>query len=304
MRATVVILIVGFLALVAVWPGFGQNWNGNGYGQSNNNGYSYPAQSYQQGCNNYGGAASGGRFPSTSLNNILDQVDQKSWQNVPVARSPGGMPAQGSFSGQSAGFMPGQGGAGGYQNAGAYGNRMPMGMNSGMGAMGQNRGMPMISGANGFVPPTNGFAPFGGMRQPLQSGAPFSKQNLLRIFLGGGTGGTGGFGGSSSSNSPEKQAHDSSVTGQAEALLQRANDQAAQAESDAARASYGDDKGARQSAASSARYHANDANEAADTAASITYGQSQYAQDYAAQARNAANRAQEAADRAQYNASQ
>jgi hypothetical protein len=76
--------------------------------------------------------------------------------------------------------------------------------------------------------------------------------------------------------------------------------------SDAEQASKGsgNDQGTRQGCASSAQYHANDARAAAEQAESLTYSSTQYAKDYAAQARAAANRAQEAADRAQYNAAQ
>ncbi len=132
---------------------------------------------------------------------------------------------------------------------------------------------------------------------------PFNRMNLLKTFFGGAPGTAGS--GSSSGNSAEQQAKNASVTGQAEALFQRATNQAAQAVSDAERASKGyGDKGSRLAAASSAQYHANDARAAADEAGNITYSGPQYAQDYAAQARAQANRAQEAADRAAYNAAQ
>lgn len=141
--------------------------------------------------------------------------------------------------------------------------------------------------------PMQQFAPIGGMRQPLQSGPPpFSKQGLLRMFL------EGGMGGGTSGPNPE----DPSIKGNCEAQLQIARDQCCQAEGDAGRASSSSSKYERQSAASSAQYHANAARAAADNAYSSSYGKSQSAQDYAAQARNAANRAQEAADRARYNA--
>lgn len=147
-------------------------------------------------------------------------------------------------------------------------------------------------GSNQSVNPGQQFAPIGGMRQPMQSGpSPFSPRGLMRIFFEGGSGG-----------GTPNPGQDNSANGNIEAQLQIARDQAAQAEGDASRASYGSDKWAKQSAASSAQYHANAANAAADNAYSQAYGKSQTAQNYAAQARNAANRAQEAANRARYNA--
>ena len=289
--------------------------------------YQYPANG------NYGGGSGGfnsgyhpsynssgtfSHFPSASLNNMLNQVEQGSgWQG------PSGMGAQGANSGQQGGLMSGGSGGSpsGYQSYPAMspvGSMRPQGMGSmgmqqgmgtgmmpqgmGTGMMPQNTGMAMAPPSGGLL---NGFAPFGGMKQPLQSGpSPFSPKGLLRIFFEGGSPGMGGgSSGGSSGNSPEQQAKNASVTGQAEALLNRARNQDAQAVSDAERAHKGyGDKGSRLAAASSAQYHANDARAAADEAANLTYSGPQYAKDYAAQARNAANHAQEAADRAAYNA--
>lgn len=143
------------------------------------------------------------------------------------------------------------------------------------------------------VPPIN--------RNPGQPGGgggvenPFSRQNLLRAFLGGSGGSTGG---------PNNSARDASAVGTAQSNLQTALSEAAQAESDEGRARYGGDKSSRLSAASSAQYHANAARAAADRASSVSYNGPSLARDYAAQARDAAYRAQGAADRARYNASQ
>jgi hypothetical protein len=143
-----------------------------------------------------------------------------------------------------------------------------------------------------------GAGPPGGMLRPpgglgsSTSRSPFAgltKQDILRIMLGGSASG--------SKNDPNK-----GVSG-SQSNLQTALDQAAQAEGDAGRASSGNDKGLRQSAAESAQYHANSARAAADRASSEAYSGSSLARDYAAQARNAANRAQSAADRARANAS-
>lgn len=255
------------------------------------------------------GFGSGGgftRFPQRSLENILNQVDGN-FGNMPATASQTGQLNNSSAFSYPQRAPQGSYNPGGVRSAGAYrsGQTLP-GSQSGYMQSNQVRpGMGAVSPFAGGGAASNGgimnaYAPLGGMHQPLQSGPPpFSKQNLLRIFFGGGSG--SGFGGSSGGDSSQNQAKDASIVGQAEALLQRARNQAAQAESDAERARNGD-RGSRLSAASSAQYHANDARSAADTAASITYGASQYAQDYAAQARDAANRAQAAADRANYNA--
>lgn len=211
-------------------------------------------------------------FPSHSLDQMLNQVDNSNWNNVPVSR--GSAPAPSGY-----GAAP-QGGNNYYPN---MQRPMPYG-----GAPAYPQGMTAYNPQQ--------FAPIGGIRQPLASGPPpFSRQSLLRIFLSGGSGGMGGGGMSNPQNDP-------SVQGNCEAQLQIARDQCQQAENDAARASYASSKSERMDAASSAQYHANAARSAADNAYSSSYGKSQTSQDYAAQARNAANRAQEAADRARYNA--
>lgn len=260
----------------------------------------YP-NNYQNNVPSYNPGYNSGGFNKPSLNSMLNQVEQSTnWAQTPAHFAGPVSPTMNT--GQMASNM---GRSTGMMSPGAAAGMVPtspMGFGgSPMGAYGSRNPMAMMPG--GASP----FAPFGGMRQPLQSGPPpFSRQALLRTFFGGGTGSGGGFGGSSGSsgNSAEQQANNANITGQAEAMLQRARDQAAQAESDAARASEGSDKGARQAAASSAQYHANYAREAADQAASNTYNGPAYAQDYAQQARNEANRAQEAADRARYNAEQ
>lgn len=130
-------------------------------------------------------------------------------------------------------------------------------------------------GTMGAVP---GQSPFGRL----------TKQDILRIFLGGSSSG-------SSSQNPQKY-YDASSNRQV------ALDQASQAESAAARASYGTNRDAKLSAAAEARNHANAARAAADRATSAAYGGSNEAQDAAAQARDAANRAEYAANQADANA--
>ena len=104
--------------------------------------------------------ASAQNFPSQSLNQLLNQVDDTSWNSVPVSNPRQVLPTP--RTNQMA--------------------QMPMG---------QPSPYPMS--------PMQQFAPIGGMRQPLQSGPPpFSKQGLMRIFLEGGMG--GGMGGGSGAN--------------------------------------------------------------------------------------------------------
>lgn len=136
------------------------------------------------------------------------------------------------------------------------------------------------------------------LNRPRTMQQPFGKltaQDVFRIMFGGG-GGSGG-GGSSNDYARNQEAY-----GNASSYMQTAIDQAAQAESAAARASYGSDKYARQAAASEAQNHANAARGAADSATSAASGATGAAQDQAAKARDAANRAQYAADRAASNA--
>jgi len=87
----------------------------------------------------------------------------------------------------------------------------------------------------------------------------------------------------------------------ARAQLQVALDRAAQAESAAGRASYGD-KMSRMAAAEQAGYNAIAAREAASRASASAQGGPIEANDAAAQAYQAACRAQAAADRARYSA--
>lgn len=202
----------------------------------------------------------------SSLGKLLDQVDTRGgWENVP---------------------MGGQ-------------NMLPAAQ---YGAQGMSSMPPAAGGFPGqLLTPNCGFGPSSGMMNPAQMRSLFTRQNLLRVFLGGDMGDFGG----GAPKTQAQRAKDASVTGSAESLYQRASDQAAQAEADEQTASKGsgNDLGTRQGAASSAQYHASDAAAAADAADDITYTSTNYAKDYAAKTRDEANRAQAAADRAQYNAS-
>ena len=282
------------------YPSVGSNGS---YPATGNQGGGYQGGSYQGGGyqgGNFQGANQVGGSPATSYNPTAAAPNYSGGSNFGYGPRPsfapvGGGPAPGAFPSVSLGNILNQ--------VDSNWSHTPVSRPP-ISSSGSPAGMssPMAQAA-----PTNGFAPFGGMRQPMQSGqSPFSPASLMRAFMGGGTGSGGGFGapGAGSgggANAAQKQADNADITGQVEALYERASNQAAQAENDAERASSGGD---RQSAASSAQYHADDARNAADTAAGITYSANQYAQDYAAQARDQANRAQAAAERARYNAAQ
>ena len=123
-------------------------------------------------------------------------------------------------------------------------------------------------------------------RQMMPAGQnPFklTRQDILRIFLGGDL-----------SNS---QGNSQAVYGVRE-NLQRASNEAEQAESASSRAGYEGDRDSRLSAASEAQNHANAARAAADEATSEAASGTSEAKDAAASARAEADRAQAAADRA------
>lgn len=222
------------------------------------------------------------------MDQLLNVVDRPgAWAHTPVS----GVQAQPMPSGTNPAMMS-QGG--GMMNSAMMNQGM---MNQGMvnqgmvnqpGMMRPNMLNNMMSGG---VQQRQGL--FNGSPARPMNQNPFTPQNLLKTFLGGspntGSGGSGG------------TVDDSAAVGNAQSQLQIARDQAAQAEGDAGRASYGE-RSSRKSAAYSAQCHADAARAAADRATSIAGGHSLAANDAAAQARNAANRAQAAADRASYNA--
>jgi hypothetical protein len=159
---------------------------------------------------------------------------------------------------------------------------------------------PMAALFGGGGTPAGGANPglFGGgggtaAAQPMQMQNLFSKQNIMKALFGGSPSMSGPGGSHANYGAKSSSAYDQ---------LSVANNSAQQAEGDAERANSGDDKGARMSAAESARYAAQAARGAADQATSSAAGGGSDASDYAAQARDAADRAQAAADRATANA--
>ncbi len=258
------------------------------------------------------------------MDQMLNQVDQPGyWQSAPASQGNQGQinrqyqgsaqclgapwSGTGQYAGRSSGQFPGGNGqyVGGSNGQFLGGNGQYVGGSSGqfLGGNGQYAGRSngQFPGGNGqFVDRgslSGGFGGGGLLRTFFGGGAPqqpvkppenpFAPRNLLKDFLGGDT--------SSSSTDPQSLYN-------ARSNLQVANDQAAQAEDAASRASWGH-KDTRLNAAAEAQDHANAARGAADRATSAAYGKSMPANDAAAQARDAANRAQAAADRASYNAS-
>lgn len=126
-----------------------------------------------------------------------------------------------------------------------------------------------------------------------------SKQEMLRIFLEGGSpdpgggGFEGGFGGAGVAGPGSNQ---SANTSNAYSNYQRAENEANKARNYAERARYGSDQWNRKNAASQAEYAANNANYAAERAESAAYSGDSQARHYAGLARQAANRARYNAD--------
>ena len=126
---------------------------------------------------------------------------------------------------------------------------------------------------------------------------PMSRQEMLRIFLEGGTpqSSGGGFAAAPSGRSSE-------ATSTAYSNYQPAENEASKARNAANRARYDKDSWNRKNQASQAEYAANNANYAAQRAESAAYSGDSQARGYANLAREAANRARQDANRARYNA--
>lgn len=124
-----------------------------------------------------------------------------------------------------------------------------------------------------------------------------SRQEMLRVFLEGGTpqSGGGGFGQAPSGGS-------SSGSSAAYSNYQTAENEASKARNAANRARYDKDQWNRKNDASQAEYAANNANYAAQRAESAAYSGDAQARGYASQARQCANRARHDANQARYNA--
>jgi hypothetical protein len=127
-------------------------------------------------------------------------------------------------------------------------------------------------------------------QSPTQAptGNPFTIQNMMKAFMGGGD----------APKDPQQ------ALSQAREDLQTARDQCSQARGDASSVNGTRERDSKQSYAESARYHAQSAREAADRAYSCAQSSGSSAvNDIASQARAAADEAQAAADRATANAS-
>lgn len=127
--------------------------------------------------------------------------------------------------------------------------------------------------------------------------APFTKRDLLRVFLEGGSPTQSG----GSNNDAQKQANNQRKYNSAASYRQTAEDAAMRALGAEQRSQYGS-KSSRNSAADEAYYAASAARGAANSATSAAAGGALNANEAASAARNAANRAQASADRARYNA--
>lgn len=127
--------------------------------------------------------------------------------------------------------------------------------------------------------------------------APFTKRDLLRVFLEGGSPTQSG----GSNNDAQKQANNQRKYNSAASYRQTAEDAAMRALGAEQRSQYGS-KSSRNSAADEAYYAASAARGAANSATSAAAGGALNANEAASAARNAADRAQASADRARYNA--
>ena len=124
-----------------------------------------------------------------------------------------------------------------------------------------------------------------------------SRQELLRIFMEGGSPQMGG--GSGGGAPPPK--NNTANTSTAYSNYQTAENESAKAQDEANKA-YNGDKWNAKEAASAAEYAANNANYAAQRAESAAYNGDSEAKGYANLARMAADRARGSADQARYNA--
>jgi hypothetical protein len=126
---------------------------------------------------------------------------------------------------------------------------------------------------------------------------PISRQQMLRVFLEGGTpqSAGGGF-------APVPNGGSYAATRTAYCNYQTAENEARKARNAASRARYDKDRWNRNNDASQAEYAANNANYAAQRAESAAYTADSQAGEYANLARQAANRARQDANQARYNA--
>ena len=137
---------------------------------------------------------------------------------------------------------------------------------------------------------------------PVQGMFPgVSRQEMLRVFLEGGTPQpTGRSGMTAKRGGPA--AGSSANTSTAYSNYQTARNEASKARNEANTARYNKDKWVRKNAASRAEYAANNANYAAERAEAAAYSGDSQARSYSGLARQSANEARANANRARYNA--
>lgn len=124
-----------------------------------------------------------------------------------------------------------------------------------------------------------------------------SRQEMLRVFMEGGTPQSAGAG-----YAQLPAGASSAGTSTAYSNYQTAENEASKARNAANRARYDKDQWNRKNSASQAEYAANNANYAAQRAESAAYSGDSQARGYANLARQAANRARQDANQARYNA--
>ncbi|MDX2107042.1 MAG: hypothetical protein SFY67_11620 [Candidatus Melainabacteria bacterium] len=220
-----------------------------------------------------------------NMEQMLDQMSNSSWKNVPVAGSGSQMPAQNQM-GTPPCYVPPQIQRGLLIRDNWNGHRSET-MQPQISPMPQQM-TPMqqqVSPFQGQSMPMNGqSAPMG--NSPLGRLLPLiramNQQNSLP---------------DQTKNSPEYKGKVQSALGAVKYELSNATSQASKAEFYCSKAGYGNDKGARRSNANEARYAANNARGCADRAYSRG-GSIPECQSYVSQARAQANRAEAAANRA------
>lgn len=202
----------------------------------------YQQQQYRQPPRPSYAAPQAGTSTMAGLENVLNQVDNSNWSNVPVSGRPQQQQRPAQLAASPAGSMP---------------NNMRGGM------------FPRMS-----------------------------RQEMMRIFMEGGT--PMGMGGGGGGAAPPQS--NSAATSTAYSNYQTACNEESKSRNYANTARYDGSKWNRKNAAEQAEYAANNANYAAQRAESAAYNGDSQARGYANLAREAANRARENANQARYNA--
>lgn len=205
-----------------------------------------------------------------NMEQMLDQMSNTSWNNVPVSGAKPQMPAQNQM-GTPPCYIP----------PGAMQQRQFGQMPQQMAPMqGQANFSNTQMGASPMQNSPLGNSPLGKILPLIRA---MNQQNSLP---------------DQAKNSPEYKGKVQSALGAVKYELSNATSQASKAEFYCSKAGYGNDKGARRSNASEARYAANNARGCADRAYSRG-GSIPECQSFVSQARAQANRAEAAANRAE-----